>query len=191
MSAIADPSGERATAGEPPEDWDAVLGWWDEQRAALREALTAGPDAPAFLPFRHYPPTIASWARRQAHELAIHRLDAELALGPETETFEPGFAADGADEFLVRLLPTLRKWAESTADGAVLVRPTDVERAWTVRLAPGAPPVVLAVDPVPEEFDPDVTVEGTADAVYRAVWGRPHEATITGDERLLEPLAAP
>jgi uncharacterized protein (TIGR03083 family) len=39
------------------------------------------------------------WARRMLHETAVHRADAELALGIEPE-FDPGAAADGIAEFL-------------------------------------------------------------------------------------------
>ena len=44
------------------------------------------------------------WARRQAHETAIHRVDGESALGALSGTpFEPSFGADGVDELLALL----------------------------------------------------------------------------------------
>src|SRR6516164_8450128 len=39
------------------------------------------------------------WARRMAHETAVHRADAEIAVGREVE-FEPDIAADAIDEWL-------------------------------------------------------------------------------------------
>src|SRR5215469_6280837 len=39
------------------------------------------------------------WARRMAHETAVHRADAEIAVGREAE-FEPDLAADAIDEWL-------------------------------------------------------------------------------------------
>jgi uncharacterized protein (TIGR03083 family) len=39
------------------------------------------------------------WARRRAHETAVHRADAEIATGREAR-FEPDIAADGIDEWL-------------------------------------------------------------------------------------------
>ena len=39
------------------------------------------------------------WARRMAHETAVHRADAEIAVGREVE-FEPDLAADAIDEWL-------------------------------------------------------------------------------------------
>ncbi|WP_370970260.1 maleylpyruvate isomerase family mycothiol-dependent enzyme [Amycolatopsis sp. cg9] len=146
----------------PPADWEDVLGWWDGQRLALREALGRAPETPAFSPYPGFEVTVGDWTRRMAHETAIHRLDAESALGEAPETrFSPAFANDGIDEFLTYLTPRLGKKAD--------VRVTTPERTWTLG------------EPVAE-------VDGAADDVYRALWGRPHRAAVTGD---LAPLAAP
>jgi len=152
----------RPVKPEPPADWDDVLGWWDGQRLALREALAKDPEAPAFSPYPGFEVTVGDWTRRMAHETAIHRLDAESALDDVPPTrFEPGFANDGIDEFLTYLTPRFGRKAD--------VRVTTPERTWTL----GAP---------------NAEVDGAADDVYRALWGRPHQASVTGD---LAPLAAP
>src|SRR5690606_39584907 len=57
---------------------------------------------------------ICSWARRQAHEAAIHRIDVELAAGAEPTTFDTAFATDGADEALSMILH--RRTADWSAD---------------------------------------------------------------------------
>ena len=44
------------------------------------------------------------WARRQAHETAIHRYDAESASG-DVNGFDLDFAVDGIDEILVGFAP--------------------------------------------------------------------------------------
>lgn len=173
-------------AGTPPREWERLLDWWEQQRAALRAVFDLGPDAPTQLPFSSYPQVVASWARRQAHEAAIHRVDAELARGGDTVTFDPEFAADGIDELLTLLVHRRSGWSEFVAEGTVLVHAEDAGRLWSVRVAPGAAPQ-LAEQP----FEPGVTIEGSADAVYRAVWRRPSQAKVTGDAALLEPLAAP
>ena len=86
-------------AGGPP---DAEL--LDAYRAghrALTEALGSADPALACATFLPAASPLAFWTRRQAHETAIHRADAELAaLGPVTP-FEPGFAADGIDELIM------------------------------------------------------------------------------------------
>ncbi len=188
IAAADDPSGESVRPGTPPEDWDGLLAWWDERRRALRAVFERGADAPAWLPFPRYTRTVGSWARRQAHEAAIHRLDAELARGGGTGTFDPEFAADGVDELLTMLVPRRGDWSGFDADGTVLVHAEDVGRLWSVRLVPGKAP---RLEDTEQPFEPDVTIEGPADAVYRSVWRRPSEAKVTGDAQLLEPLAAP
>lgn len=181
-----DPSGQDVKAPRPPEDWNELLPWWDEKVAGVLDVL-ADPAREAFLPFEGYPRNASSWARRQAHEAAIHRLDAEHALTLEPSfTYQPEFAADGVDE-LVTIMGLHRKnWSELSFTGTVALRTADVDRAWTVKFAPGARPVV-------EDgwTEADLTIEGPADAVYRRVWGRPSLAVVTGDTALLEPLAAP
>jgi uncharacterized protein (TIGR03083 family) len=152
----------RPVKPEPPADWADVLGWWDGQRLALREALGCDPGSPAFSPYPGFDTTVGDWTRRMAHETAIHRLDAESALEDAPGTrFSPEFATDGIDEFLTYLAPRLGKKAD--------VRVTTPERTWALG------------EPVAE-------VTGAADDVYRALWGRPHQARVTGD---LAPLAAP
>lgn len=64
----------------------------------LAEALrTAGPDVPIKMPIDN--PTTRFTARRMAHETAVHRADAALALGVEY-ALDPAAAADGIDEWM-------------------------------------------------------------------------------------------
>ena len=49
--------------------------------AALADALAAAPADLECWTFLRAPSPLAMWARRQAHETAIHRVDAELAAG--------------------------------------------------------------------------------------------------------------
>jgi uncharacterized protein (TIGR03083 family) len=184
--ALADPTGRDVKPDRPPENWDDLLPWWDQQRTRMIDGL-ADPEAPAWLPFTRYPQVAGSWARRQAHEAAIHRLDAEHSLAAEpTLVFEPEFAADGIDELIAWMLPTRNDWSKSAAEGSVLLHATDAGRAWAVRLSPGVPPSISS-----GQVAADLTVVGPADAVYRRVWGRPSHAVVTGNTALLEPLASP
>lgn len=63
-----------------------------------------GPGAPAWTWF---PPeqSVAFWIRRMAHESAVHRFDAELAVGTPTE-IDAALAEDGLDEVLTTMLVT-------------------------------------------------------------------------------------
>jgi uncharacterized protein (TIGR03083 family) len=78
----------------------ALIGWFRDGHAGLVAALrTAAPDVASWT-FLDAPSPLAFWARRQAHETAIHRADAQLAAG-EVADYEPEFAADGVDELIL------------------------------------------------------------------------------------------
>jgi uncharacterized protein (TIGR03083 family) len=178
------PGGERPRPERPPEDWDALLAFWDDTLDAMLSKLTTGgPSSPAWAFAGDG--TAAFWARRQAHETAIHRLDAEHAAHDTVEhlIFDPEFAADGADEVLAIMIA---RFPTETA-GTVLVHAADAGRAWLVTLTDGTPP---AIGPA-TDLDADASVVGTADAVYRALWKRPSTAVVTGDRSLVAALHTP
>lgn len=191
IGAIADPAAREITAEYPPQTWDALLSWWDSQHDALVEVFGTDPAAPAWVPYSRYEQCVASWARRMAHETAIHRLDAEQAASVQGSPFNPEFAADGIDELLTMLVPSRDHWSEATATGSVLVHATDVSSGWVLRLSPGTPPRVETVTAEFAGLSAELTVAGNADAVYRAVWQRPNDATVTGETALLTPIASP
>lgn len=180
-----DPAGERPEAPRPPDDWDPLLDYWDGQLdTMLRGLRERGPDGPAWT---FFPGGTASWwARRQAHETAIHRLDAEhAAYGDAVEhlVFAPEFAADGIDEALTLMIRRIP--AEAT--GTVLFHAADAGRAWLVTAKAGEPPTTEPAT----ELETDASVVGTADAVYRAVWKRPSTAVVGGDRTIVDGIKIP
>ena len=62
------------------------------------ESATAGLEAWTFLPA---PSPLAMWARRQAHETAIHRYDAEAA-DDDPSGYDMALSSDGIDEISLR-----------------------------------------------------------------------------------------
>ena len=77
---------------------EELLGWFRAASRALVEALgAADPAAPVwtFIPGG----TTRFWFRRQAHEVAVHRVDAELA-GGTAAPIATALAADGIAEWL-------------------------------------------------------------------------------------------
>jgi hypothetical protein len=64
----------------------------------------------------------------------------------------------------------------------VLYHAADAGRAWTVRLVPGQLPQTAAE----AGTEPDASVIGLADAVYRAAWGRPSGAVVSGDSAMVD-----
>lgn len=186
LACVADPHGNEARGQRPPKEWDEIVPWWDAARAELRRAFDSGPDTPAQMLFPFYEANLGSWARRQAHEVAIHRVDAELAAGQEATTFDTAFASDGVDEALSMIIHRRgADWSAVEAGGTVLVHAEDARRLWSLTLAPGQPP---APDGPAE---PDVTLSGGADAVYKRLWRRPANVSITGEATLLDPLETP
>ncbi|GAA3889793.1 maleylpyruvate isomerase family mycothiol-dependent enzyme [Saccharothrix violaceirubra] len=184
------PDGAWPAIPDRPDAWDDLVPWWEGKFAELADTLERlGPDAPAwtFVPEKKS----GVWARRQAHETGIHHLDALSARDAEAPAllFDPEFAADGVDEYLTWILPLAAERIPIEVEGRVLLHAADAGRTWEVVVGPDRKPSVHAV--TGSGTDADATVAGTADAVYRAVWGRPGGAIVSGDRRLFDGLPRP
>ena len=70
------------------------------------------------------PSPLAFWARRQAHETAVHRADAEFASGPIT-LYDSAFALDGMAEILTGFAPRRRSFRHVDRPRTLAVRPHD------------------------------------------------------------------
>jgi uncharacterized protein (TIGR03083 family) len=164
-----------------------VLAFFDDQLATMLDVLSStDPATPAWHFTPTAPKTAAFWSRRVAHEVTMHRIDAQAAAGTGT-VVDPDFAADGVDEVLTRLIAAhTDAWATATQSGTVLYHAADAGRAWTVRLVAGQLPQTT------EEAvtEPDASVVGLADALYRAVWGRPSGVVVSGDTALVDATRA-
>ncbi|MEN8654060.1 maleylpyruvate isomerase family mycothiol-dependent enzyme [Streptomyces sp. 21So2-11] len=167
----------RPGEGEPKLDGDALLGWFREGHALLTAALGAAPEDLECWTFLPAPSPLAFWARRQAHETAIHRADAESALDGELSPLPTGFAVDGIDE-LLRAFHARRSSRVRTEKPAVLrVRATDSGDVWTVRLSQEAPRAVHrkpadAGGQATEEAVTDCELSGPAERLYLTLWNR-------------------
>ena len=100
----------------------------------LNSLQAAGPVTPVWTwgPGR----TSGWWARRMVHETAVHRADAELAVGRAASEIDPVIAADGIDEFLFNLPSARRpyKHLASFPTGASLhLHATDADGEWLIR----------------------------------------------------------
>lgn len=159
---------------------DGLAEWFVEGHAALLDALRHGsPDDDFWRFMRNAPSSLAFWARRQAHETAIHRVDADLS-GPDgSPRFDPAFAADGVDELLLGFGPR-RKLSLSPARTVLFVA-DDADRQWLVTLGDGITAITEGIEPDAAE----ATVSGPADAIYRFAWNRldasAPELTVSGD----------
>jgi uncharacterized protein (TIGR03083 family) len=183
----------RGDQGQPREgDLEALVGGWpaDEDLAAwfsvghadLLGALTDAPEDLDTWTFLEAPTPLAFWARRQAHETAIHRIDAESATAATTG-FPADFAADGIDELLLRFVARGGRPLPVRHERTLAVAATDLDRAWTVTFAPDGFRVADGAGPDAG----DARVRGTVSELYVWLWNRASADALerTGDEGLL------
>jgi uncharacterized protein (TIGR03083 family) len=94
----SDPETHAAVGSGPPDA--QLLDWFRSGHARLVQTLQSADPAVPFWSFLPAATPLASWARRQAHETAIHRADVELAASGNVTHFDDAFALDGLDELL-------------------------------------------------------------------------------------------
>ena len=121
--------------------------------------------------FMAAPSALAFWARRQAHETAIHRADAESASGVVPD-YAPDFAADGIDELIMGFGQRRKYRPETSADGGMQVLATDTGDAWHLDVDqephPGAPrPWPRPAAPLAARRPASTCSSGTAPATPR------------------------
>ncbi|HEY9351987.1 MAG TPA: maleylpyruvate isomerase family mycothiol-dependent enzyme [Nocardioides sp.] len=202
----AAPTGETYSEPERPEDatYQDLLAHFDDLNARFIKTMEqTGPEEPTW-----------SWAadqtagftyRRQAHEILIHRLDAELTAGAVTP-LDPALAADGIDEILDVFYGGKPEWA-SFAGGGQYVRvdavDTDTQTWVELGLVSGTRPngdsledepdlSVVSQDEIPGDTEPDVVIAGTAADLDAWLWRRRDDAGIevTGDKDVYERFRA-
>jgi uncharacterized protein (TIGR03083 family) len=148
--------------------------WFREGHAALVDTLrSADPDLQCYTLLPAASPR-AFWARRQAHETAIHRADVESAAGAITP-FPVEFAADGIDEVVNDFATLRRSFRHVDAPRTLALRPDDAE-GLTVTLAPDG------VRANPGADRADATVSGSASDLYLWLWNRPAGVEVAGDQ---------
>jgi uncharacterized protein (TIGR03083 family) len=175
---------QRALFGPRPRDAE-LLAWFRSGHGELVEALIdASPDLEcwAFLPA---PSPLAFWARRQAHETAVHRIDAESAAG-EVGPVAAAFAADGIDEMLCGFAARPQSRLRSDLARSLGIRAGDTGDTWTVRVGPQSVEVT-GEDPA-RAGGVSCVVEADARALYLLLWNRRgvEGLRVTGDRGMLD-----
>jgi len=178
------------TLGRAPEPWPPEwpadrdpVDWLADAYGRLLEMFERSePGTPSAT---WWPPdqTVGFWARRMAHETAVHRTDAELATGTPTP-IDSDLAVDGVDEILRIMLAG--DWSDEPDDAATgqLVAVATGGRTWRVELERES------VTVAEESGARDATLEGDPSDVVLWLWGRsPDErVTRTGDDQALRLL---
>lgn len=166
VAGVAEPS-----AGPRPPEGEALLGWYRESLDGLLAELDRHDPSEPVSTFAG-PGDVAFWFRRQAHEVAVHRWDAEDAVTPGGATaFGPELAADGIDEWfdlwIHRATVVKGDGVPAALAGASLhVHCTDTAGEWIVRLTADGPEVERA------HAKGDAALRGGASDLLLALWHR-------------------
>jgi uncharacterized protein (TIGR03083 family) len=158
--------------GRAPDPWPPAWPQADEPVPWLRDAhsrlLQMFDESEATTPSATWWPmdqTVGFWARRMAHETAVHRVDAELASGGSTP-IDSALATDGVDEVLHIMLAG--DWSDD-ADDAMTGQVIDIStggRSWRVVLDREA------VSVSDEASEADAMLTGDPSDVLLWLWGR-------------------
>ena len=171
-----DPSPDEDDLAKPG-DQD-LLDWFREGHAALVQTLhDASADIECFT-FLAAPSPLAFWARRQAHETAVHRADAEFASGPIT-LYDSAFALDGMAEILTGFAPRRRSFRHVDRPRTLAVRPHDGV-AWLVTLTPDG------IRTEQSDAEAECAVSASASDLYLWLWNRPAVVDVTGDRTVAD-----
>jgi uncharacterized protein (TIGR03083 family) len=165
---------------EPPAGTDPV----DYLSNALDDLVEALSSADADTPVWNWSgesQTAAFWARRMAHESAIHRYDAQRAHGV-AQPIDADLAIDGLDEMIDILLPRIVERDKVVLPSATYVLSATDDGDWAVRLGPDG------VERLDVAKDPDVTVRGTPSALLLGAYNRIEWSSLEvgGDAALLD-----
>ena len=119
--------------GWPPDE--GLVDWFREGHERLVSELESAPDDLECWTIMQVPDSRTFWARRQAHETAIHRVDAELVSGAVTG-FDTEHAADGIDELVVFFISRPDRGPRAPEARTLRVVASDAGRHWTVSFGP-------------------------------------------------------
>jgi uncharacterized protein (TIGR03083 family) len=161
---VEEPDEKAVLSAAPPDD--VLLSWVADGHGRLVKALSSAPPDVKCWTFLPAPSPLAFWARRQAHETAVHRVDSELAAGAPVTAFDPAFAIDGADEVLLGFFARPRRRALEVSSATIGIEATDAASAWTVRVGPEG------IQTTTGAGESDLSVRGSASDVYLLLWNR-------------------
>lgn len=162
--------------GTWPADLD-LIDWFREGHTRLVHTLASAPPDLNYFTFLAAPSPLAMWARRQAHETAMHRVDAESP-GSTITKFHPTFAAD---ELLSCFITRPRRGPKVSRPHSIDVHATDTGDDWYLEISSETVVTSRCGGPA------DCTITAAAGELYLLLWNRRSEADISvdGDRGLL------
>jgi uncharacterized protein (TIGR03083 family) len=169
---------EQAEWGRMPADPD-LAAWYRGAVDRLWRAIDSAPPDLVCWTFLPAPSALQFWARRQSHELTIHRVDAQSVIGPVAPV-ATRFAVDGIEELVLGFFGRSRSRLRSANPCTLAIR-TDAG-SWLVHIG------LEGARPETGEGPADCTVEGPATDMYYALWNRLplHDLRVAGDPAVLD-----
>lgn len=167
---------------DAPASGDELAAWSRAESGALVDALraTAADDLVWNWAANAARPA-TFWFRRMAQETAVHRWDAEAALG-EPRPIDPELAVDGIDELFDIWFVDRVAGVRTGSGETVHLHATDAEGEWLVRLGEDGTTVTR------EHAKGDVAARGAASDLLLLLWNRTDPSTVDvfGDVELLQ-----
>ena len=173
------PDAEYPRFGPRPDEGESVLTWVQDGLADLVDYLGSHDlDEPCWTFVG--PGTRRFWARRQAMEVAVHRWDAETAVGTAAPVLAD-VAADGVEEWLDIQSARWFKGGDPI-EGSVHLHATDGEGEWLVEVAGDR------FEWRPGHHKGDVAVRASRSDLMLLAWRRrePSEVEVLGDADFLD-----
>ncbi|HEY0700796.1 MAG TPA: maleylpyruvate isomerase N-terminal domain-containing protein [Micromonospora sp.] len=167
-----EPPARRPGTAEGLPTGPAVMDWWREEHDKLVALLDGvDPEAPAWN-WAPQPKRAGFWPRRIAHEVSVHRWDAQMAAAV-AEPIETKLAADGVSEVLDTFLPAGRRADVRDWRGVVQLAAVDAAQEWYLRLR-GQGMALLDTATILDSDDHHARVHaaGSASDLLLALWGR-------------------
>lgn len=168
-----------------------LIDWYVAAHTDLVTALEQAPPDLACWTFLPASSPRAFWARRQAHETAIHRIDAEAAAGKSGTLPDTALAADGIDELLAFFLTRPKIGLRADPGRNLGVRASDADEEWSVRIGPERVEVLRGPGGVRTRAvggSADCALTGSAADLYLFLWNRAgaEGLRVDGDTSMLD-----
>jgi uncharacterized protein (TIGR03083 family) len=176
------PDEHEATVWGPMPDDAALVKWLRTGHAALVASLASAPEDLACWSFLPAPSPLTFWARRQAHETAIHRADAQTAVGG-VDGWPAEFAVDGIEELLFGFYGRPSGRLRTDRPRSLALCAADAGLGWTLHIGPEGLKVHTSADGTV-----DGAVEASAVDLYLLLWNRRgvDGLTVVGEASLLD-----
>jgi uncharacterized protein (TIGR03083 family) len=170
----------------PPEGEEKHVAWFESRLAELAGTLDASDPAARAWNWSDGEQVVSFWHRRMAQETAVHRWDAQNAVG-DPAPVAPDLAADGIDELLYAFMEGDRSVGPDRSVHIHCADP-DLETGgeWLVVMTEGKAGVSR------EHAKGDCALRGSASDLLLALWGRLplDDVEVLGDRSTAEAMIA-